>query len=145
MTSMNPEKSASLTLSTPLTRLAVWLLAMALLVSQTFGLVHGVVHAPARGLPYGVTQWVAVDAGVNARADSSLPPVKGWVASLFSSHNGSADCRLYDQASHGSAALRVVSLALPVVLSSFAIPIFEGDALARRAALFDARGPPLTS
>ncbi|MEO6018449.1 MAG: hypothetical protein ABIP46_14425 [Polaromonas sp.] len=135
-----------MTSAKPLTLLAVWLLTLALLLSQTLGLVHGVLHAPVQGSPYGVTQAVAVDTGLMARADVSPPPaVKGWLASLFSSHNSGADCRLYDQASHGSAALHVVSLALPVVLPPLAVAIFQGEALARWAALFDARGPPLTS
>jgi hypothetical protein len=38
----------------------------------------------------------------------------------------------------------VALMALPVVLPSFAVAIFAGEALARWAALFDARGPPLT-
>jgi hypothetical protein len=33
---------------------------------------------------------------------------------------------------------------LPLVLSSVAFDISRGEALARWAALFDARGPPLT-
>ena len=146
---MTINKSDSTTPAKPLALLAVWLLVWALLLSQTLGLVHGVVHAPAQGSPYGMTQTVAVgmevQAGVIARADSSLPPGKGWLASLFSSHNSSADCRLYDQASHGSVAPQVAVVVLPVVLPQFAVAIFQGEALARWAALFDARGPPLTS
>ncbi len=115
------------------TRTIVWLLTLALLFAQTLGLMHGTLHGSGSA--------AAVASG--AKADGSHAN-HGVIASLFSSHASDADCRLYDQASHGSAALHVASLALPVLLPSLAVAIFEGEALARWAALFDARGPPLT-
>lgn len=74
----------------------------------------------------------------------TMTPVVGW-SRFFSSHDGDSDCRLFDQASHGNAAPAMVALCLPMVLSSFVFDISRGEALARWAALFDARGPPLTS
>ena len=118
--------------SRPSTRPLVWFLTLALLFAQTLGLMHGTVHGSGSA--------AAVSVAKAERAHAS----HGVIDSLFSSHTSDADCRLYDQASHGSAALHVASLALPVLLPSFAVAIFEGEALARWAALFDARGPPLT-
>ena len=124
------------------TCLLIWLLALSLLLSQTLGLMHGEIHGGGKTLTT-----AAAHAVVNqARAQNSLLTAEdGALSSLFSSHKNSADCRLYDQASHGNAALHVVCLALPVLLPSFAVAIYQGEALARWAALFDARGPPLTS
>jgi len=123
-----------------------WLVVFALLLVQTLGLVHGVVHAPH--MPQ--MQWH--DGGHHSaqeqqhRHDDGLDadPDAGWLASLFSSHEGDSDCRLFDQASHGSAAPAVALLSLPMVPPAFVVAIFQGQALARWAALFDARGPPLT-
>ncbi len=121
------------------TRTIVWFLTLALLFAQTLGLMHGTMHG--QGSSAG-----AVSAAGIAKAGAGHRDVAGHglVASLFASHASDADCRLYDQASHGSAALHVASLALPVLLPSLAVAIFEGEALARWAALFDARGPPLS-
>lgn len=119
------------------TRAIVCLLTLALLLAQTLGLMHGTLHAP------GSASVVSVVTAGMSKADGGHAG-QGPLASLFSSHASDADCRLYDQASHGSAALHVASLVLPVLLPSFAVAIFEGEALARWAALFDARGPPLT-
>ncbi len=119
--------------SSPSTHTIVWLLTLALLFAQTLGLMHGTLHGP------GVGSAKAVHLKVGA-----VHAEHGAVDSLFASHASDADCRLYDQASHGSAALHVASLVLPVLLPTVAVAIFEGEALARWAALFDARGPPLT-
>jgi hypothetical protein len=113
------------------------LLACALLLAQTLGLMHGVLHGTqmaAVGKP-GIQVQAFVAAG-----DSPA----GWLAAIFSAHQGDNDCRLFDQASQGSAAPQVVVSAPPVVMPSSAVALFQGAALARFAALFDARGPPLT-
>lgn len=122
-----------------------WLVVFALLLAQTLGLMHGVVHGGVHAPRMSLTLHAGgqesqhlhdhdPDAGQNA----------GWLASLFASHEGEPDCRLFDQASHGSAVPVVALLNLPTVLPSLAVAIFQGEALARWAALFDARGPPLT-
>jgi hypothetical protein len=46
--------------------------------------------------------------------------------------------------SHGSGALGVPTLALPVLLPSATFAYLQGEAIARWVALFDARGPPST-
>ncbi len=117
------------------------LLACAMLLAQTLGFMHGVVHGPIYG------SYTAAGSNVQVTLQSGgdgFEPSVNWVDKLFSSHQGANDCRLFDQASHGSAAPQLAALALPVVLPPIAVAIFQGEALARWAALFDARGPPLT-
>ena len=125
-----------------------WLLVLALLLAQTLGLMHGTLHSAANG--------TALHAAVREarlmvkiklpepRLAASKQQTNPWLVGLFSSHTSASDCLLYDQASHGGAALHVSVLSLPVLLPSFAVAIFAGDAIARWAALFDARGPPRT-
>jgi len=122
----------------------VWLLAASLLFAQLLGLMHGVVHGPQAHIHShsyvhqdGHHQEHAALAHVEEEGEGG-----GWLASLFSSHDGDSDCRLFDQASHGQAAPTLPMLSLPLVLSSLAFDISRGEALARWAALFDARGPP---
>ena len=117
----------------------MWILTLSLLLVQTLGTMHRVLHASGAG------STILAVSGQNqpVKAQEKIKTA-GGLATLFSSHASDTDCRLYDQASHGSAALHVLSPALPVVLPSFAVAIFQGEALARWAALFDARSPPLT-
>lgn len=104
-------------------------LVLALLLPQMLGLLHGVAHLPAAGNQH------------PARATSPTS-----LAFLFASHDeGSPDCRLYDQASHDGVAPTVAAPSLPLHTPGTGVALFAGDALARWAAQFDARGPPLTS
>ena len=128
----------------PPARSMAWLLTAylvcALLLAQTLGLMHGVVHDVDDGLLL-----EAPNASHNhAHGQSDDDRIGGWLESLFSSHDSGADCRLFDQASHGSAAPALAHSSLPTLPPSLAVAIFQGEALARWAALFDARGPPLT-
>ncbi len=126
--------------ASPLARLLAWALVLALFLTSSLGLMHGVLH----GVLHAQAPLTS-PALSQAAADDGLPAAgKLGLASLFSSHSSDADCRLYDQACHGSAAQHVASLALPVLLPSLAVSLFQGQALARWAALFEARGPPLT-
>lgn len=119
-----------------------WLLGCALLLAQALGLMHGVVHAPQASS--NVKASVALQSAVTAATQTDRSGTH-WVDDLFSLHHGDNDCRLYHQASHDGAMPQLAALALPVVLPPSAVGIYEGEALARWAALFDARGPPLTS
>nr|WP_233102100.1 hypothetical protein [Variovorax sp. IB41] len=65
------------------------------------------------------------------------------VVSLFGDHTD-AECRLYDQLSHGSSVPGVPLVVLPVLLPSATFAYLQGEAIARWVALFDARGPPST-
>ncbi|MFM9900663.1 MAG: hypothetical protein ACKVOT_06585 [Polaromonas sp.] len=105
-------------------------LALALLLPQMLGLLHGMAHERAHPVTH-------------AQADHDRT---SSLASLFTSHeDGSPDCRLYDQASHDGLVTTVAALSLPLTIPGTGVALFAGDALARWAAQFDARGPPLTS
>ena len=106
-------------------------LALALWMATTLGLVHRTIHNPLASHAHAA---VAVEAGEAAHASHGL-------VALFGEHSD-ADCRLYDQLSHGPAALCVPALLLPVMLPAATFAYLEGEALARWVALFDARGPP---
>lgn len=126
-----------------------WLLAASLLLAQLLGLMHGVVHGPQAHLHSHSHLHSHQDShhpehAALAHAEEPAEGEGGWLASLFASHDGDSDCRLFDQASHGQAAPALPMLSLPLVLSSLAFDISRGEALARWAALFDARGPPST-
>jgi hypothetical protein len=123
----------------------VWLLVAALLLAQLLGLMHGVVHGPQAHLHDKATVAHLAQAHHDHDHLSTANDEHGdWLASLFSSHGGDSDCRLFDQASHGHAAPVLPMLSLPLALCTVAFDISRGEALARWAALFDARGPPST-
>lgn len=118
------------------TRAIVCALAFALWVATTLGLMHGTLHNP-------VTAHAAAAAGLAGKAEGAPSTAAHGLAALFADHND-ADCRLYDQLSHGAAALGVPSVILPVTLPAATFAWLEGEFLARWVALFDARGPPFT-
>ena len=123
----------------------VWLLVVALLLAQLLGLVHGVVHGPQAHLhDKAAVPHLAQLHHNHDHLSTANDEHGGWLASLFSSHDGDSDCRLFDQASQGHAAPALPMFSLPLVLCTLAFDISRGEALARWAALFDARGPPLT-
>ena len=118
-------------------RLLVSALALALLLSQSLGQLHAIKHGALAGTQHAVGAHESQQSH-QAHHDG------GFLEQLFSSHSSSTDCRLYDQLRDSCVMPAVALMALPVVLPSFAVAIFQGEALARWAALFDARGPPLT-
>nr|WP_311733695.1 hypothetical protein [Variovorax sp. BK613] len=109
----------------------VVVLAVALWFAGTLGLMHRSLHVP--GLPAAAAQAAQI---VHKHTAHHL-------ASLFGDHTD-AECRLYDQLSHGSAMPGVPLLVLPMLLPSATFAFLQGEALARWVALFDARGPPST-
>ena len=115
-------------------RLLVSGLVIALLLSQSLGQLHAIKHGGLAG-----TQHAGSGHGSHKAHHDG-----GFLEQLFSSHSSSTDCRLYDQLSDRPAMPAVALMALPVVLPSLLVAAFQGEALARWAALFDARGPPLT-
>lgn len=118
-------------------RRARWLhawLVLALLVAPLLGHVHRVLHTDAS---HAVS---LVQAGGAAGPATHGHPA---LADLFGSHAGSGDCRLYDQLGHGDLGCGVAALSLPAVTPIGALLVLrEAAAVARRAALFEARGPP---
>ncbi|MET0311546.1 MAG: hypothetical protein ABW051_05805 [Burkholderiaceae bacterium] len=112
-------------------------LLFAFLAMQTLGFMHRVEHGPAHGLGAAVAA-VAHEAA-HAHSDDHGHAGPG----LFSSHDdGSPSCQVYDQLSHADFVAPAGACALPSVPPSFRILFFQGEAVARWATLFDARGPP---
>jgi hypothetical protein len=115
-------------------RAVLCLLLAAVVLAQALGLMHRVVHLP--NAPAQLDQRSGHGHG-HAHAHEA-----GWVASLFAGHADDSSCRLFDPLNH-EAAPSVPVVALPAVAALFFLDAFQGDFVARWAALFDARGPPL--
>lgn len=108
-------------------RSLAWLLACALVLAQALALMHGVVHGHRYGAPA-----QAAEAGTKG----------GWVQALFAAHDDdSTTCKLFDSLGHTAPPSCAVA-AVPAVIPPYLLPLMAGEALARWAALFDARGPP---
>jgi hypothetical protein len=115
-------------------RRAAWAyLALVLVLAPLLGLMHGLTHGPMGVHHAGPAPVVQADGHV-----------RGWLADLFSAHANDSDCRVYDQLSCGDAVPALPLAVLPLALTAFVFLFLQGEALARRAALFEARGPPLT-
>ncbi len=117
----------------------VWvvLFVAALLLSQTLGFVHRVVHhpfSPAQQVYQGVTQAQPVLA--------AAVKAPGLLSGLFQHNDDDPTCRIFDQAGGCDSLPGMAPLVLPMALTAFTLLFFEGEVLARRAELFDARGPP---
>ena len=119
-------------------------LALALLMVPLFGLMHGIVHGFSHGQSIALSQVQAQATVTQAPAGRSLTHShKGWTEALFSSHGKAADCLVFDQLCHADA-LHFLSLqALPTPLPNIVLVTSAGDFIARWAALYQARGPPL--
>lgn len=115
--------------------LVLWVMGSSLLLSQSLGHLHSVKHGG---------QATGVYAAAQQATQGNHHP-DGFLDQLFSSHGSASDCRLYDHLSGGQAMPLILAAPLPIVLPSLVVAIFAGDALACWAALFDARGPPLTA
>ena len=139
-----PFKSQVLQPSALPRKLAGWLvgwLVLALLAVQTLGAMHAVVHGLGHGeahaydMVHGAGHADAHSAGPMGHPHSAL-------LDLFTGHGNAGDCQLFDQVSHGDglthAAVPLLAAPVPVFLFQY----FQGEAVARWATLFDARGPP---
>lgn len=111
----------------------LWLLVCALVAVQALGLAHSVAH--------GVRPAPAHDSAAGTAANDG-DGGRGWASGLFAGHEDDAGCLLYDQLSHGGCLPLAVAPSLPAVPPAFLLQWFQGEVLARWAALFDARGPP---
>jgi hypothetical protein len=124
-----------------LTTLLALLLAAVLVMTQTLGVVHGITHGQSGSALHSHDH----DHHHADAHDEAGDASRHFLSALFSLHEEASDCRLYDQASHDGALVSVMPLVLPVMPPPFSVAIFQGEALARWAALFDARGPPLVA
>ena len=111
----------------------LWLVLSALLAAQTLGLMHRVFHPDGGRAPASLS--------VQLQQDRAPAPGGNWIAGLFSSHDDPA-CRLFDQLGQGGMIPELPAMHLPVLAPAFVLLWFQGEYLARWAALFDARGPP---
>ncbi|HEX7441958.1 MAG TPA: hypothetical protein VF319_17885 [Caldimonas sp.] len=106
---------------------------LALVLAQTLGLVHRIVHSPL---------------ALHSTAPSGAPPtrpVSDWLKALFAGHSTEQGCELYDQLGHADfVALDAVPVPLlhPTEASVASRPVLH---LAAQAAGFLARGPPRAS
>lgn len=129
------------------TRAIAIALVVALWFAGTLGLIHRSLHVPGLGQATAAAQAGHAEGApghaAHAAQVSHVPHASHGIASLFGDHTD-AECRLYDQLSHGSGALGVPTLVLPVLLPSATFAYLQGEAIARWVALFDARGPPST-
>jgi hypothetical protein len=117
-------------------RLAIGWLVVSLLLSQTLAMVHRVVHGTQDGPD------VALQAHGDDARDALAPHSHSLFETVFSGHGEASDCRLYDQLGHSDALPGVPLLSLPLAPAAYLLQYFQGEALARWVALFDARGPP---
>lgn len=115
-------------------RAILFALAFALWIAGTLGVMHRSLHVP------GLTE-AAATTGTTAQAQGDVHKHTQGLGSLFGEHTD-AECRLYDQLQHGSAAPGVPLVVLPMLLPSATFAYLQGEAIARWIALFDARGPP---
>jgi len=114
----------------------IWFVLFALVAAQALGLMHRVAHG---GHIESVPGVVALHADADGDADSG----HGWLAQLFAGHDDESGCRIYDQLGQSGFLTAPAAVPLPLLLPSFYLQWFQGEVLARCAALFDARGPPL--
>ena len=110
-------------------RFACSTLLLALVLAQTLGLVHRIVHAPLGGHP-------AMSASV------SMTSSTGWLKALFAGHSSEQGCDLYDQLSHADAVPQAPTTAILVPDCNAVLGWHSVGRVAAQAAGYLARGPP---
>ena len=124
-----------------------WVLVLALLWAQSMGLWHGIVHGGYGAVSVRASLALAPDtsdAVTQAFGIEGAPVFNGFFESLFGNHHKGVDCQLYDQLCHGDALATAPVLVLPLGVPAAHIAHLTGLAVARWAALFQARGPPVS-
>ncbi|HSH91796.1 MAG TPA: hypothetical protein VK996_17560 [Ramlibacter sp.] len=115
-------------------RSVIWLVLLALLTAQALGLVHRVMHG---WQPAAVMSMAAHDEAPAAEHDHDR-----WATGLTHGHADDPICLVFDQVTQGGALFALPAIVLPAVAPLLFLRWFQGEALARWAALFEARGPP---
>lgn len=119
-------------------RLACVGLLLALVLTQWLGVVHGSMHVESVAAHHHDDDTHAWH-GSRPAPD---PTFATWLASLLDGHGSAADCRLYDQISHGDCAPAALLEPLaPARLVVSALPVIAGQ-VGRVPAWARARGPP---
>ncbi len=118
-------------------------LMVSLVLAQVLGFMHRIVHSPSAQM--GHTQEAKYVNPVDCHeASKAVDSDSGWIGSLFSHQDGDATCRLVDAQSSFDGAF--FAKAQPVVAQPaiHSIAFSQITSTARAAALFEARGPPLS-
>jgi hypothetical protein len=140
-------------------RAAVLVLVIAMLLSQTLGLMHRMVHSDITPIGYDLLALREAASQAHAHSPTSAhdhahDPAhthgadcdhgSGWVAQLFGQHSDDSDCRIMD----ASSGFDVLVKAPALMDAAQSAPLFMAFMSARAAlaalALFEARGPPAT-
>ena len=141
---MHPNRARAPSLSASRVGVYPWVLVLALLWAQSLGLWHGIVHAG-----HGLDSTHATLALTNSLSDVA-PSAAGASSphslfeSLFGNHHEGVDCELFDQLCHGHALATALVLVLPLGVPAAHTAYLTGLAVARWAALFQARAPPFS-
>lgn len=109
-------------------------LALALVLAQSIGLIHGIAHAPLLQQSF-----------ANTHVEQTGDAPDSFVERLFGDHhdqNGNAKCHLFDQSNHLDGLCDVSAVVLPTHFATVAPVAFTGLSAVRWLAAFHARGPP---
>lgn len=136
-------------------RLALFGLALTVVLAQSLGMLHGQTHGQTHGQPYSRAHAESRDPAPGERAARvqrqaphhaaahSGPAVVSPLAALFGAHDDDgSDCRLYDQLLHADALPAVVMAELPRPPSVRGHPAHVGWHHSAQSAGYLARGPP---
>lgn len=109
-------------------------LALALVLAQSIGLIHGIAHAP-----------LLTGSQLSAHAEQASDAADSFVERLFGDdhdQNGNAKCHLFDQSNHLDGLCNVSAVALPTHFAAVIPVAYTGLSAVRWLAAFHARGPP---
>ncbi|RYF42340.1 MAG: hypothetical protein EOO25_07020 [Comamonadaceae bacterium] len=112
---------------------------LSLVCAQALAFMHGVTHVPHAG-SHQLAHAVAAPVPA-VPADAGGHPEHGLQA-LFASHEDAQDCRLLDAAGQQLLFTATPSISLPRMPAMRVQRLLAGAFIARRAAQFEARGPP---
>jgi hypothetical protein len=123
--------------------LIVWLLC-ALVGAQALGFMHRVVHAPAGGAASFDVRGALDAAGAPQDVHAHDGHAAGsWLDGLFG-HDQGVECRLFDGVAQDGPLLPPACAAPVILPAAQFLSFLAGEFIARRAALFEARAPPLS-
>ena len=119
-----------------------WCLVLVLIsvaCAQALGFMHGIAHAFHADGQH--TEHVG-DAVRHASHPEAAAEAQDWLEVLFAAHEEAGDCRLFDALGQQGPMLSS-PVSLPMLMPSMSFQrLLAGAFVARRAALFEARGPP---
>jgi len=138
---MQAPSAQSVCLAQRLRALLSVVVLLALVLTQSLGLLHAVAHSHSRS--HGQEHVAPLHAQEVGTHVAGTHVLSDFLVHLFDAHEEEgADCRLYDQSTHGDTGPGVPLLVLPLVIAPFTYSVLTGLAVARWHALFQARGPP---